>query len=196
MSNIIVDIDDTLMRVAHHLLEPLNARTGKTWTEQNLWSFALDTVYDMPAREIQKIWLEDRSLERATWLGNKQDWLHATTRWLTQGHRLYYCSARMWHPDAEELTVKQLEEGGRHSYKLLLIAPGLSKLDLIRDQGIKPDVYADDHYGHVMDASKAGAQSILYSQPWNFQNVWGNRVNTQDELIAGIDSALEQVNGY
>jgi hypothetical protein len=48
----------------------------------------------------------------------------------------------------------------------------------------------------VVEASKVGAQSLLYSQPWNFQHIWGNRVNTQDELIAGIDTALAQVNGY
>lgn len=196
MSNIIVDIDDTLMRVAHHLIAPLNALTGKTWTEQNLWSFALDDVYGMTAPEIQKVWLDDKSLERATWMGDQQEWLRATTRWITQGHNLYYCSARMWHPEARELTVKHLEQEGFHSYRLYLVAPGLSKTEILLDNGIKPDVFADDHYGHVLEASKAGAQSIMYSQPWNFQRVWGNRVNTQDELIAGIDTALAQVNGY
>jgi uncharacterized HAD superfamily protein len=196
VSNIVVDIDDTLMRVAHHLLEPLNALTGKTWTEHNLWSFALDTVYDTPAHDIQQIWLKDKSLERATWLGDQMAWLHAASRWIADGHNLIYCSARMWHPDAENLTVRQLESKGRHSYKLYLLAPGLSKTELLLNQGIKPDVFADDHYGHVVEASKAGAQSLLYSQPWNFQHIWGNRVNTQDELIAGIDTALAQVNGY
>ena len=196
MSNIIVDIDDTLMRVAHHLIEPLNSLTGKTWAEHNLWSFALDQVYDTPTHTIQQIWLKDKSLEKATWLGEQQDWLHAASRWTADGHTLIYCSARMWHPDAEQLTVQHLEQKGRHSYRLYLLAPGLSKVELLMNQGIKPDVFADDHYGHVVEASKAGAQALLYSQPWNFQNVWGNRVNTQDELIAGIDTALAQVNGY
>lgn len=195
MANIVLDLDDTLMSTASHLLTALNRLTGQVHSPQTLWSYDLSSIYLLPPDVIQECFREQKSLEHVEWSGDQSVWNAHVWRWSEAGHQVIYCTARGWHPEAESITTHHLIREGETPVELVIVPHGVSKIEALSQRGIKPHVFADDLYANVIDAHHAGARSILFGQPWNHLNVWGNRVLNQQELVEAVDAALEARTG-
>lgn len=190
MANIICDLDDTLMTTAPLMVAALNSLTGQSHNHQTLYSYDLPNVYTLPSDVIQDRFVEQQVLERAQWTGDQKLWNAAVWNWAVQDHRVIYCTARGWHPGAWQETMKHLCAVGETPCDLVIVNHGEDKTEALLRQGIKPHVFLDDSYDHMMSAHKAGARSILFGQSWNHLKIWGNRVLNQHEAIQAIDAAL------
>lgn len=189
MANIICGLDNTLMTTAPLMVAQLNSLTGQAHNHQTLYSYNLPNVYALPFDVIQDCFVKQQVLEHAQWTGDQKVWNAAVWNWLANGHQVVYCTARGWHPNAHAITLKHTCAVGEIPVELLVVN-GEDKTQALLRQGIKPHVFLDDNYDHVVSAHKAGARSILFGQAWNYLKIWGNRVLDQHEAIQAISAAL------
>lgn len=195
MANIVFDLDDTLMSTARLLVAALNSLTGQAHNHNTLYSYDLSSVYLLPTDVIQDCFRDQKSLEQVEWSGDQTVWNSHVWRWSEQGHNVVYCTARGWHPDAAAITDQHLMRVGETPCEVVIVPHGESKITALAHRGINPHVFVDDVYSHVIEAHHAGARSILFGQPWNHLNIWGNRVLSQQELVEAVDAALDARTG-
>lgn len=90
-----------------------------------------------------------------------------------------YVTAR---PVDTKITEQWLDACGFPKKKVITIPTGTSKIDVIKDAGIK--IFIDDYYRNFSELNNAGIFTYLFSQPWNVNyNVGHMRLNTLKDLL-------------
>ncbi len=190
--NLVFDLDDTLLNTYPLMVAALNNHTGKDYPPHTLSTYNLPELYSIPQRKVQEVIVQAKILERVDWLENPTIFGQAAERWVSEGHQVVFCTARAWHPNAEQVSRKTLDGAGTFPYQLVIVnhGDGAVKAQALNACNIQPHVFVDDNYSQVVGAHRAGATSWLYRQRHNYLHIWGNSVHDHAGLIAAVDTSI------
>lgn len=188
--NIVFDFDDTLVNLQPLLVAALNAATGQQHSAESQWTYNLSIMYNMPVTDVWDVLRSAKVLENVQWLIDPFVFQRAVWNWAADGHNIFVCTSRGWHPDALALTDATLAHAGELPVEVIVTEYGTSKADALAARGIRPDVAVDDLLHNVKAFNAAGAHAWLLRRRWNYLDVWGNSITSPDGIIAAVDSSL------
>lgn len=189
MSLLVIDVDDTLTNSAPSFLASLDRRSRFNGDYERVFNFDLRHTYpDLTIEDMHQAWIEDKVLESVPWYGDKEAWIKLSQRLGSAGHDIVYCTSRGWHPDAHAITADSLK--GAHG--TVVVTPVFdTKAAVMSAMGLTPDLYIDDNFHNVMSMYKAfGCLSVLMYRPWNYLELWANRIDSPEGLHQVIEKRL------
>lgn len=149
--------------------DALNKATGKTLTESDWSTYALDELYGLSQSEITEIFTKYDIISNALPLPGAMRALHE----LSKAFNLHIVTHRGWHPEAFGLTQQWFERHNLFYDTLTIVEFGESKSEAYKSIAPSFEALVEDSLSNLEDAEKSGvvSQSILIEQPWN-QSGW------------------------
>ena len=171
MKSAIIDIDDTICQLIPELINVWYCMTGKfvkveDWITYNMWD-----MYDISPDDYFKHCRELSIMERALPVEGASETIHR----LSEFYYVTYLTARGWHENAHNLTLKWLEKWGFPPCDLHVIPLHAPKHEYIKYEfpnvNREESIFIDDNPKHVKGVVENGIidKVFLIDAPWNNQ---------------------------
>lgn len=182
----VFDLDDTIGNFRSSACKKMNEKYDKTHTFDDWEHHLIEQLYNIDKRQFMKDLVSMKVLEN---MAAHHEAKEVMQKLNSDGYHIAVLTARQWHPNGKEITLKWLNDFEIPYNDLLLCEIDDRKSDIVSDVYGRVSFVVDDS-PHQIEAYWANTDIdtvYIYDMPWNrekwFELLGCKRIKTLEEIV-------------